>query len=230
MSQLLPGVFRVDGAGRPGMPGSLNVCLLVAENGEITLVDTAFPGILEPLRATLAETGVPNPSVRRIIITHHHPDHTGGIAEVVAEWGCDVWAHRDDAPLISAAKSPGGVANAEGGQVVGPPRIDLQLAGFEVLDVLGGCHILPTPGHTPGHLSLFLPERSLLIAGDIVRYENGVVTRAPEMYTADPERSEQSLQQLAQLDFEHLLPYHGDFLAQGAGARLRHDLELGEGR
>ena len=72
--------------------------------------------------------------------------------------------------------------------------------------MLGGCQILHTPGHTPGHLSLYLPALSLLIAGDILRYENGAVTRAPEMYTADAEANEASLRMLAGLEFERTAP------------------------
>ena len=95
-----------------------------------------------------------------------------------------------------------------------------------MLASLGGCRIIHTPGHTPGHLSLFLPELSLLIPGDILRYENGVVTRAPEMFTADREANEASLLVLAALDFERMLPYHGDYLSTGAAEQMRADLGL----
>ena len=90
MSELVHGVYLVDGVGKPGRPGTLNVCLLVAEDGCATLVDTGFPGVVEALRATLTETGIAERSVRRVIVTHHHGDHTGGLPEVVAMSGADV--------------------------------------------------------------------------------------------------------------------------------------------
>ena len=220
MSELLPGVHLVDGAGLPGRPGTLNVCLLVDETGRATLVDAGFPGIAQPLQATLTEAGIAEHSVRRVIVTHHHRDHTGGLPEVVALTGADVWAHADDAALITGEGVHGSATSAG----IAATCVDLRLVGGEVLDALGGCHVLHTPGHTPGHLSLYLPALSLLIAGDILRYEDGQIARAPEQYTADSERSERSLRELAALDFERLLPYHGDFLSEGAGAQMRRDL------
>ena len=225
MSQLLPGVFLVDRAGVPGSPGTLNVCLLVAEDGAVTLVDAGFPGIAEAIQTTFAETDTSERALRRVIVTHHHADHTAGLPEVVAMSGADVWAHRDDTPYITGELTHRSDARRpDSADAAGGTKVDLQLVGGEVLDVLGGCHLLHTPGHTPGHLSLYLPALTLLIAGDIVRYENGVVTRAPEMFTADPERSELSLRALARLDFDRMLPYHGDFLGEGAATKLRQDL------
>jgi glyoxylase-like metal-dependent hydrolase (beta-lactamase superfamily II) len=222
MSQLLPGVHLVDGVGLPGRPGTLNVVLLVADDRTATLIDAGFPGIAEKLSATLAEAGLQPSAVKRVIATHHHLDHTSGLPEVVALTGAEVWAHADDADLIDGTTA----RPTPMPQGMSPARVDLRLVGGERLEALGGVHILHTPGHTPGHLSILVPQLSLLIAGDILRYEGGVVTRAPAEYTADAEANEGSIRALAALEFERMLPYHGQFLPAEAGTRLRRDLEL----
>lgn len=232
MSELMPGLFLVDGVSTPGRPGTVNVSLLLASDGTATLIDAGFPGVAENLSATLDEAGISAGAVRRVIVTHHHPDHTGGLPEVVAATGAEVWAHVDDADLIDGTtprKPPPGMreGTARSMHAITPAPVDLRLVGGEVLGVLGGCRFLHTPGHTPGHLSLYLPQLSLLIAGDVLRYEDGAVTRAPEMYTADAEANEASIAMLAGLDFERMLPYHGDFLGNGASAQMRRDLGLG---
>ena len=107
-----------------------------------------------------------------------------------------------------------------------PAPVDLRLVGGETLAVLGGCRIIHTPGHTPGHLSLYLPAISLLIAGDLLRYENGLVARAPEHFTADHEAYEVSVQAIAKLEFDRMLPYHGEYLGADASAQTRRDLGL----
>jgi len=229
MSELLPGVFLVDGVGLPGRPGTVNVSLLVADDGTATLVDAGFPGIAEKLAATLLEAGLVPSAVRRVIITHHHPDHTGGLAEVIEMTGAEVWAHAADADVIDGTAprpAPPHMPPAATRLTVTPVPVDLRLAGGETLGVLGGCEIVHTPGHTAGHLSLFLRSQSLLIAGDILRRDAEAVTRAPEAYTVDPEANEESLRRLAGLAFERFLPYHGDYLNAGASEQIRRDLQL----
>lgn len=233
MSELLPGIYLVDDVALPGRPGTVNVSLLVSGDGTATLIDAGFPGIAEKLSATLDEAGLAPAAVRRVIITHHHPDHTGGLPEVVAMTGAEVWAHNDDAGIIDGTTPraappslPSGAATSALHGIT-PAPVDLRLVGGETLAVLGGCRILHTPGHTHGHLSLYLPELSLLIAGDILRYDHGTVTRPPEQYTTDPESNERSLAELAKIGFTRMLPYHGDFLGVDACARVRSDLGLG---
>jgi glyoxylase-like metal-dependent hydrolase (beta-lactamase superfamily II) len=88
-------------------------------------------------------------------------------------------------------------------------RVDLRLSGGEELAVLGGCLIIHTPGHTPGHLCLFLPGRDLLLAGDLLRYENGVLSGPPT--------AQLTLRQVSRLSFQHVCGYHGGFLSGNAG-------------
>jgi glyoxylase-like metal-dependent hydrolase (beta-lactamase superfamily II) len=241
MAEILPGVHIVEGVTPPGQPDrTVNVCLLV-DNG-ITMIDAGYRGAgRHAVLDYLQRIGASPSDVKRVIVTHHHLDHTGGLAAVVEATGAEVWAHTDDTPYIDGTMPrpmpamPGGSdMNEEERRVMEqrraamtptPVPVDLMLVGNEELRVLGGLVILHTPGHTPGHLSLFLPELSLLIAGDLLRCENGKVTGAPEHFSAGPAASAASARRVLELEFDHLLPYHGDYLAGNACQVARRDLE-----
>lgn len=229
MSELLPGVVLLDGVGFPGRPGTVNVCLLV-EHGEVLMVDAGFPGVIDPLETGLEALALTPGSVRRILVTHHHLDHTSGLPEVVALTDAHVLAHEKDVGYIEGTMERPGQPPSTGARAglsaLPPTKVDVKLHGGEDLGILGGSEVIWTPGHTPGHISLFLPKLSLLIAGDVVRYEQGRVVRPPEMYTADPEALERSLHLLAGYEFDAMLPYHGDYLASGASQAFRSDLGL----
>lgn len=82
-----------------------------------------------------------------ILVTHHHWDHTQGIAELVTRTGCKV----------------AGPA-AEGANLAG---LDAALGDGDVYDFAGhGAKIIATPGHTLGHICWWFEENRLLFAGD----------------------------------------------------------------
>ena len=240
MAEILPGVHVIDGTGASYGGGStMNVCLLV-DGDRATLIDAGMPGTGARVAEAVGALGLPLSAVRRIIITHHHVDHVGGLAELVALTGAEVWAHRDDAGVIDGSvprrMSPA-VRDAMLAQL--PPEqhpaalerlrqmdavpgfpVDLRLVGGEELAVLGGVRVLHTPGHTPGHLALYLPSLALLVAGDLLRYEDGVVRQGPAHFTADQAQAATSVRMLAALPVDRLLGYHGGCLTAGAGPAL----------
>lgn len=86
--------------------------------------------------------------------------------------------------------------------------IDRAVRDKEVLPHLGGIHIVHTPGHTPGSISVFLPERKVIIVGDTI-INNGDRLSRPVPLRANRDEAEQSLEKLAQLDFDTCLFGHG---------------------
>lgn len=88
-----------------------------------------------------------NWTLTHILVTHHHADHTGGIAELKADTGCHVIGPRNEAGRIPTLDE----LVAEGDRVT--------FGNFEVL-------VLDTPGHTLGHISYFIPDAKVAFVGD----------------------------------------------------------------
>ena len=74
---------------------------------------------------------------------------------------------------------------------------------------MGKVEIISTPGHTPGHISLYLHEFKTLIAGDALFLQDGELVISPPMFTFDMEQARQSLKKLLEYDINKILCYHG---------------------
>jgi glyoxylase-like metal-dependent hydrolase (beta-lactamase superfamily II) len=245
MTEIVPGVHvMADDVGTAVPGGALNLCLLV-EHGRVTMIDAGLPGSAAGVFAYLETIGLSAKAVRRVIVTHHHVDHVGGLAEIVAASGAEVWAHRDDTAVIEGAEPRSGIPAERVAAMlaslpeeqraaaadrleqlahIAPATVDLRLVGGEELNVLGGVRVVHSPGHTPGHLCLYLPGRSLLIAGDLLRLVNGVIDLSPAALSTDNDLSLASARRVVALGFEGFVGYHGGYTVAGAGKLLSERL------
>ncbi len=168
--------------------------------------------------------------VTRIVLTHQHPDHIGGAADLVAASGAEVWAHPLDTPAIEGTgmrdgpKGPLGLTfNMLIFPRLRPLKVARSLADGETLPILangGGLQVIATPGHTLGHISLYMPSRQLFFAGDALRHSGEKVVPSPAMFNRDHAEALRTFADLARLGIEASLPGHGAPILSGAGARL----------
>jgi glyoxylase-like metal-dependent hydrolase (beta-lactamase superfamily II) len=102
-----------------------------------------------------------------------------------------------------------------------PVGVDEKVENGARLDLAGGTRVIPTPGHTPGHISLYLEKSKILIAGDALTAEKGHLNGPNPSATLDMRTAIQSMQRLADLDIDTIICYHGGVVSADANRQLR---------
>jgi glyoxylase-like metal-dependent hydrolase (beta-lactamase superfamily II) len=99
--------------------------------------------------------------------------------------------------------------------------VDQALQDGARLDLAGGVRVVFTPGHTPGHICLYLERSKTLIAGDALTSNEGQLQGPNEGATPDMPTASQSVRTLAALDVATIVCYHGGVVQEDANGQLR---------
>ena len=205
------------------------------------LVDTGMPGSWELIRAAMIEAGVSPEKLKAVIITHQDIDHIGSLPEIVQAYSgqIEVYAHELDQPYIEG-KLPLIKTNPERMAAMlaslpeeerkkmqaifeNPPKakVDKILADGDVLPIFGGIRVIHTPGHTPGHISLYVQNSKTLIAGDAMIYMGGMLRGPVPQTTLDMDTALQSLKKLQDTEIQSVICYHGGVCEDNAEEQLQ---------
>jgi glyoxylase-like metal-dependent hydrolase (beta-lactamase superfamily II) len=144
-------------------PIAENTYVLWDETGQAAIVDAgnSSPAEDKALSDFIAEKGL-TPVLA--VNTHGHFDHALGVPYLVRIYGVPFAAHSGDAFLLENAATQGSIFGVRVGEM---PIIDIDLAGrSEITFGNTVLRIIPTPGHTPGHVALLEPESRVLFTGD----------------------------------------------------------------
>jgi hydroxyacylglutathione hydrolase len=178
---------------------------------ENTLIDAGMPGKADKIISALAQIGVQPLQVKRIIVTHHHWDHVGGLWELKKRTGAEIIAHSRDADYISGKRPrraprrlPGRVMYAIFGLVGARnvPAVEVDRCVNDG-DRIGAFVVVHTPGHTPGHICLLRGDS--LFSGDLLQAISPAFRETPHMLTADVPTSRVSIRKIAGLEFQAIL-------------------------
>src|SRR3954463_7374545 len=112
--QLATGIWRI-----PTVPFDLINCFLLADDdGSLTLVDAGLKRAEKKVLAALAGLGKAPEDVQRIVVTHAHLDHVGGLAGAKEATGAEVLVHDRDAVYLQSGKPPQLDTSRLGGRVM----------------------------------------------------------------------------------------------------------------
>lgn len=207
----------------------VNIILIAGE--ELTLVDTGFRGSAPQIIDFIRRLGRSPEEITLIILTHNHLDHAGGLAELKRLTRAKVALHKADvATDESQLPYPRVVTKllhippfslVRPLVYVKPDEVDIPLEGGEVFSPLGGLEVIPTPGHTPGSISLFAPKKRLLIVGDALNKRYRHIRLPPKMVSTDLPQALDSVERLGQLEFDILCFGHGRPVTSNASAKVK---------
>lgn len=198
---------------------------LIWDGDAAVLIDTGMPGLWGQIRSTMDDLHVPLEKLKAVILTHQDLDHIGGMTEILQEKSdIQVYAHELDQPYIEGKlpllKTDLSKLSKEALEAIpkeirtiyeNPPKatIDHALMDGEILPIGGGIEVIFTPGHTPGHISLYLKQSKTLVAADAMVCDEGNLRGPVPQTTPDMETAKRSLQKLLNYDIEQVICYHG---------------------
>ena len=219
------GVYRVDAI---GISNTISVLLIEGEDGW-TLVDTGVASSPSRIREALASLGGSPESLKRIYLTHHHPDHIGGMPGI-REWapGAELISSETEAEVISGQRPNDPASSPIFARLFRNQKLPTAPIDRTVTegDTVAGFRVLSTPGHTRGHTSLLRDEDGLLFTGDAF----GALTSGKptvggiKAFCTDPKEARRSAEKILGEDFDTVVMTHGKPLIAGARRKIRESV------
>lgn len=213
--------------------------VLIHDEEHVLLIDAGYPGQLDKFAEALSHYGLRIQDVTQVILTHQDIDHIGSLPAILdkAEHGVEVMASAEEKPFIEGEKTilkitPEALAAAEAmipptvpdawkqaflSTLKNPPRSPVHrvIHDGQVLPVCGGIEVIATPGHTPGHISLYHVPSKTLIAADALRVIDGRLCGPDPEQTLDMGKAMESVGKMARYEIGTIICYHGGMYQDG---------------
>lgn len=229
--ELAPGLRRIGN-------DIVAIHLIVTDEG-LTLIDAGLSGQYADLQRELAAIGRPLSDIRGIVLTHGDTDHTGIAERLRRELGIPVFVGSGDAARAMGEKPPASTSKDRRrlGPMLGFFMFAMRKGGLrmpaitkvermndgDVLPLPGSPTIIGMPGHSPGSVAIHVPAVRAVFVGDELTTRNvlsGVEGPQPAPFTDDQAESSRSLDRLAELDLDWIIPGHGAPWTAGAPALM----------
>lgn len=227
-----------------GSENSIFPVILIDEN-EAILVDCGYPNFFNLIKDAAKSNGIDISRLTKIIITHHDYDHMGALAEIKREYpNIKVLSSVDDEKYVSGKDKSLRLQQAEKIYDTLPEvekenakyfhqmlesietvKVDECLKDKDSFPWCGGIEIISTPGHMPGHISIYIKESKTLIAGDALVVEDNKLCIANPQYTLDMVEAKNSIKKLLNYEIDTIICYHGGIYTENTKEALKSIIE-----
>ena len=214
--------------------------VLFMDSGSILLVDTGYPGQLQQIHDAMKKLDISFKKISKIIVTHHDLDHIGNLASIVKELNGDVevMSHPEEKAYIQGSEKPIKLVQMESrldalneqmktvyegmkkGFSLSTAKVDSTVADGDILHFCGGIKVIHTPGHTPGHISLYHMVSRTLITGDTMTVEGGRLIPMPTFANYDDNLAGASIRKFTEYDIQNVVCYHGGLFRENPNRRM----------
>ncbi len=218
--EIIEGIHRIDEAS--SNIAHANVYLVINEK-ELMVIDTGTAGNAKKIVAYIQKIGHQPSEVSTIILTHYHMDHAGSAKELKDLTNAKVAVHSEDADFVAGKKpypKPKNILFRAVSSFIKPDSVDVEIP-LKDGDKIGSLTVIDVPGHSPGSIALLDSQRKALFIGDTLRFDGTKVTGAPKQFGWDIEKEKESIKKISMLDFEVMLPGHGEILKSTASNKVK---------
>lgn len=216
--------------------------VILSDEEEMILIDCGYPNFLLLIKAAAEVKGLDMSKLTKIIITHHDYDHMGALAEFKREYPhIKILSSIDEAKYISGEEKSLRLQQAEAIydglpeeqkenarnfqrllESIENVEVDLCLREGDFFPWCGGVEIVATPGHMPGHISIYVKDSKTLIAGDALVVEDNKLVIANPQYTLDMEEAKKSVKKLLNYEIDRIICYHGGIYTENIKDALQN--------
>lgn len=192
---------------------------LLEDGDDLVLVDTLNSVDAGQILSTLRRIGRRPEELTAIVLTHAHRAHLGGLAALQRLCQASVYCHEWEADIVAGERRqpcmslrPARPWRVWPGQIVSrfvkhpPGRVDHFISDG---DRIGPLQVIHAPGHTPGHLVFYWPQRGALFAGDALVNYPSFGSGWPG-YMLNARQQEKTLERMVELEADLLCVGHGN--------------------
>jgi len=201
---------------------------VIKDGSNLTLIDTGYPKQIEYIKSALQKDGLDINNIKTIILTHQDIDHIGNVKDILnLVPDIEIISYNEEAEYINGNKTPCKVEYMErnldkvdekGKKLYNlfktffennKIKVDKVVKNGDVISKGEAMQVIATPGHTPGHMCLYIDKYKLLIAGDLLLLKDGNITICPKELNYNNDMYLQSVNKIRDLELETIICFHG---------------------